>query len=863
MATFRKDKKEEDDGGTNMFQMLDKTNILQEVRYFNSNQVDAEKCIQILTKTLVMLNQGIHLTTEEATSTFFAITKLFQSEDVMMRRLVYLSIRELSTLAQDVIVVTSSLTKDMVGKVILFRAAAIRTLCSITDKSMLQSIERYIKQAIVDRNPAISSAALVSALHLSTSTSDVSQRWVNEALEVMNSANDMVPYHAFGVISASRKNDRLFMVKLVTKLLPSALFSPSYYTVCLLIRHVAKLAEDETEDSGPYIHFIESCLCSKSDMVIYEAASAIVSLSKNIRDLTEVCTVLQVFCASSQATVRYVGAQTLARLIAKHPKAVIICSIDLEQLIHDPNHTVAILAITTLLTTCNESSVERLMKKVSSFMTEISDGLEILVFQAIDSICSKYPRKQKFLVSYLSGMLQETNDKVFKTAIANAIIELVEIYPDAKDTGLDHLCEFIEYSNETSLAVRMLHVIGSEGAKVRQPSKYIRFIYNRILLDSGAVRAAAVSALARFGASCADLLPSIKVILERCQTDDDGEVRDRAVFYSTILDTGNQELINNYIANVPNIDFELLAKQLENHLNTHPEEPFNMDTIPIVENIKDNKKESPQIEPCQILSLEEQYAEQLKVIPCIEKFGPIFKTCEPIELTEPDTEYQVKCIKHVYAKHLILQFECLNTLSYQLLGKVHICLDVLPEYNLVCEVPCESIPYKGKGNIFCVLEFPTNTLNSVGRFGAVLEFTVYDCEPATGKPYLGDFYIDTYPLEDIEFGCSEQFKIQPASDDWDNSWESAESLKEVMDTFVMNKFNVTEVAKAMCKHLGLPESCAKGATIKKICGLGTWRKGIPVWFVAKIIPASAGAAMQLTVRCPNEAVASLLLAAIE
>ena len=31
---------------------------------------------------------------------------------------------------------------------------------------MLQAIERYMKQAIVDRSPAIASAALVSSLHI-------------------------------------------------------------------------------------------------------------------------------------------------------------------------------------------------------------------------------------------------------------------------------------------------------------------------------------------------------------------------------------------------------------------------------------------------------------------------------------------------------------------------------------------------------------------------------------------------------------------------------------------------------------------------------------------------------------------------
>ena len=61
------------------------------------------------------------------------MTKLFQSKDVTLRRLVYLGIKELADVADDVIIVTSSLTKDMTGKEDLYRAAAIRALCCITD----------------------------------------------------------------------------------------------------------------------------------------------------------------------------------------------------------------------------------------------------------------------------------------------------------------------------------------------------------------------------------------------------------------------------------------------------------------------------------------------------------------------------------------------------------------------------------------------------------------------------------------------------------------------------------------------------------------------------------------------------------
>lgn len=62
--------------------------------------------------------------------------------------------------------VTSSLMKDMTSRTDVYRANAIRVLCQITDGTLLGQIERYLKQAIVDKNPVVASAALVSGIHI-------------------------------------------------------------------------------------------------------------------------------------------------------------------------------------------------------------------------------------------------------------------------------------------------------------------------------------------------------------------------------------------------------------------------------------------------------------------------------------------------------------------------------------------------------------------------------------------------------------------------------------------------------------------------------------------------------------------------
>ena len=60
---------------------------------FNETPVNVKRSTHVLTKILYLLNQGETLAAKEATDVFFAMTKLFQSNDIILRRLVYLGIK--------------------------------------------------------------------------------------------------------------------------------------------------------------------------------------------------------------------------------------------------------------------------------------------------------------------------------------------------------------------------------------------------------------------------------------------------------------------------------------------------------------------------------------------------------------------------------------------------------------------------------------------------------------------------------------------------------------------------------------------------------------------------------------------------
>lgn len=182
-------------------------------------------------------------------------------------------------------------------------------------------------------------------------------------------------YHALGLLYHLRKNDRLAVTKMLNKFTKSGLKSPFAY--CMLIRIASKLL-DETEagwadlqhsddtpgtcgpehvgecvvfclcaisHDSPLFDFIESCLRNKNEMVVYEAASAIVHMPNcTARELAPavsgqnthagitsinllfllmfqfysecVCchAVLQLFCSSPKAALRYAAVRTLNKV---------------------------------------------------------------------------------------------------------------------------------------------------------------------------------------------------------------------------------------------------------------------------------------------------------------------------------------------------------------------------------------------------------------------------------------------------------------------------------------------------------------------------------------------------------------------
>ncbi|KAF7784185.1 hypothetical protein Agabi119p4_350 [Agaricus bisporus var. burnettii] len=846
--------KKEDESGLSSY-YNNKTTIIQEARVFNESPISPRKCRALLTRIVYLLYVGETFGTQEATTLFFGTTKLFQHKDSALRQAVYLAIKELATTSEDVIMVTSSIMKDMQpNSEVIYRPNAIRALCRIIDPSMAQGVERFFKAAIVDRNPSISTAALVSAYHLFPNAKDVVKRWVNEVQEAVSakqsssffgsggggggylgfggssqpsgpqsiqSTSNIAQYHALGLLYLIRKQDRMAITKMIQQLgggksgAGTTLKNPM--ALCMLIRYAAKVMEEDPNVQKQMLDLLEGWLRHKSDMVNLEAARVICEM-KNVtsQQLTKAIAVLQLFLSSPKPVLKFAATRTLAALALSHPTSVATCNVDLESLIADPNRSVATYAITTLLKTGNEASVDRLIKQITGFMAEISDEFKVIIVDAIRSLCLKFPAKHVSMLGFLSGVLRDEGGYDFKRAVVEAMFDMIKFISDCKEQALSHLCEFIEDCEFTKLSVRILHLLGIEGPKSPQPAKYIRFIYNRVVLENATVRAAAVGSLAKFGINASDssLQKSIHVLLSRCLDDVDDEVRDRAAMYLRVFN--QKRLADIYIKEESVFSLAALEAKLVAYAKdpTAAEKPFDVSTVPKISRAQAAQEaarpstldmigvpapKKTQEAPAAPSAAEKQsaYAQQLADISQFSSYGPVLNSsANPVQLTENETEYQITCVKHIFSNHIVFQFNVSNTLPDTVLEQVSVIMQPTSEESGLIEdfiIPLTSLTSSNSPDIVYVSFTRTEPDQyAMASFQCTLKFISKELDPSTGQPEE-EGYEDEYQLEEVELSAGGDYII-PSYVTFGAEWDRLRSGPSATETFALSAMDSLKAA---------------------------------------------------------------------
>lgn len=612
----------------------------------------------------------------------------------------------------------------------------------------------------------------------------------------------MVQYHALAIQHHLKQNDLLALSKLISSN-TSSFRSPLAH--CLMIKYSIKILKGESNFSSErcknLLSYLDNCLNYENDMVVLEAARAMASLDQlSQKELTSAVAALTHFLSSHKQVNKFAALRTLNKLASKYPLLVSLANNDLDSLVSDSNRNIATLAITTLLKTGDENNIDRLMKQISNFMHDISDEFKVTLIQEMKQLCLKYTTKYVTILNFLNNSLREEGGFEFKKAVIDSIITIITSIKDSKDAGISYLCEFIEDCEFPLLLQQVLNFLGSEGTNISNPSKCIRYIYNRLLLEKAPIRASAITTLAKFGAKVQDLRKSILVILTRALQDSDDDVRDKAAFYLRILNS-DDKLIKEYITDdltLPLDKLEIVVEKYKQLANF--KQPL---VIGNLSNFIIEKKEEEKKEKKEEKVVQKETITQSNTVLLPETFkdlGLPLKTCKPTQLTEHDSDYVVSCIKHIYEKNIIFQFNCTNKVNDSVIENVGMKLDISIE-NIREKFQAKSvkIPYEETGSVYVCCARNPNAF-PLGLISCKLTFLFKNVD-SEGEVIDEEVDEDEYKVEKLKLTIVD-YLLELNDVNFKEEWESIQG-DELNESYPISATSLQEAVDKVIDAIGI------------------------------------------------------------
>ena len=647
------------------------------------------------------------------------------------------------------------------------------------------------------------------------------------------------------------------------------------YTYKLLLEEVSEgrihsfsqLSSSSSQLSTIGYQFLKSCLRHESEMIAFEAASSICSLSTSLpsssmnetennaailQDIQPALSVLQLLLSSLKPAARLGTIKLLYKISMKYPQFVAGRFNDsLEALIGDSNRLIGTLSIMTLIKTFagstnqngDNTAIDRLLKHISSFISHIADEYKIMVIKSLEQLCISYPMKFSIIISFLSKFLRDDGGFLFKRTIVLSIESLMEAIPETKDLALLYLCEFIEDCEYVTISTQILTLLGNVGPTTTQPARYVRFIYNRCILENAMIRASSVLALTKFGASCPSLRSSILMLLRSCLMDESDETRDRVILGISILedaekkypydpstalanDETNDEDTNEkneveendaaflFMSKLP-FSFDVLERRLKSYRATpgamENKDLLSFSTLPIVEDdmVDEGETNTYDSDLVDNVAGSSKRADEMVVgpnainsIPEFAAFGCVFISSAPVPLTETETEYVVHCVKHIFDEHIVLQFTTQNTIEDQRLENVCVSIDNNSDAFIVTgEMAAQNIGYGASSSCYTVLERNSEVPLASAVLNCELKFTVVHVDPATGEEE-GESYEEEYPLEDLEIFTTD-FIAKTSTQDFRRTWESVGNSNEILQKFALQEKDLVSAVNAVIDCMGM------------------------------------------------------------
>ncbi|KAM3147095.1 hypothetical protein pb186bvf_000811 [Paramecium bursaria] len=222
---------------------INKLSILNESLSFNEQKIQAENCRIVLVKLIYLYNQGVQFSEQEVEQLFFRITKLFAANSSRLRAMTY-KVLKIIMQQKFIHMIFQCVTKDLINDNQFIKIEALKFIPFIQDEEYIVQLERFIHNALIDKNVLISSAAIIVGIHIVTKYPNLVYKWLFDVVQNLDQKQENLNYHSLILFHEIKKTNSSQFMKIIILMTKKQLQSLMHFQIIKFIKDILPLTEN-------------------------------------------------------------------------------------------------------------------------------------------------------------------------------------------------------------------------------------------------------------------------------------------------------------------------------------------------------------------------------------------------------------------------------------------------------------------------------------------------------------------------------------------------------------------------------------------------------------------------------------------
>lgn len=582
--------------------------ISQAKEAFSQTPVSVRNAVKALNNVLLHMC-NIKLSEDESRNIYFYVLRGLGTDNVYLQSMLYSTILYMRKSTKDSCFAINSLMKDLNNDTHhIIKGKGLMTLFSLLPATMNNDFEKYITQGLVSRFEQRKGAAVIIGYLNSINCKDDVKRWVSTINLIQN-----IPirdYHLFALFSQIKDHksiERLILDNQNSK-------GPAGVILVNMLHSITK------HEIGAHKSLFIKFMKSSDEMVSIEAVKIVSKFDDVTPFIETIIPILRKGLQSTKKSVKF-ASMRIASVLSQNNDRISTLNKEIENMINNDNKVISMMAVTTLLKTGNEQTIDKLVGIIPTTIDEMTDSFKILMISALESLAMKFKSKEETFILFMKSSLQTKGSVKFKRHIINVMERISRQDLSFAEKILELTSNYIEDSSDSLLTMDIIGFMGLFIGKSCNYKKYIVHIFNRLILDNPQVKCASLQALYFISNDIPEIRECIRSILFGFTEDDDDLVSNEAIF---------------------------LLEKIENQV-------YNL--LPLTK-IRLNDYIDYKDEINKYLNGEDIFEEEKQL-----KVDPIIKKTKETLLNNRNDDFNIFLTKYIYSDKVILSLRILNKLE--------------------------------------------------------------------------------------------------------------------------------------------------------------------------------------------------------